>query len=91
MKGKRLYYMYNNIINNLYAKLIRINDLKTLKESELKTFANYEAAKQCFRDLTSKGSAKTFIEDVARFYVKSGFIVVLDKNNCNYLISAEVK
>lgn len=83
--------MSNNVINNLYSKLITINNVCNLKESGLNTLTNYELAKICFRELVTKGKSKTFNKDVAEFYVKSGFIVVLDKNNCNYLISTEVK
>ena len=74
-------------INKAYTTLRNIENMEDLKKAKL-SLSDYHAAMDIFNELSTPGSsAKTFISNVAAFYEKCGFNVVL--RNINYVISTE--
>ena len=74
-------------ITKAYTTLRNIENAEDLKKAKL-SLSDYHAAMDIFNELSKPGSiAKTFISNVAAFYEKCGFNVVL--KNINYVISTE--
>lgn len=74
-------------ITKAYTTLRNIENMEDLKKAKL-SLSDYHAAMDIFNELSKPGSsAKTFISNVAEFYKKCGFNVVL--RNINYVISTE--
>lgn len=74
-------------ISKAYTTLRNIETIEDLHKAKL-SLSDYHAAMDIFNELSTPGSsAKTFISNVAAFYEKCGFNVVL--RNINYVISTE--
>lgn len=74
-------------IKKAFKSLNSIESIEDLKKAKL-SLSDYHAAMDIFNELSKPGSsAKTFISNVAAFYKKCGFNVVL--RNINYVISTE--
>lgn len=76
-------------ISKAYTTLRNIESEADLKKNKM-TLADYHAAKEVFKQLTTPGnSTTTFISNVAAFFEKCNFNVVLDKGQ--YIIWTEGK
>lgn len=74
-------------ITKAYTTLRNIENMEDLKKAKL-SLSDYSAAKNIFQELSTPGNtANTFIENVAKFYERCGFLVV--PNNGSFTIWTE--
>lgn len=70
-------------ISAIFNDYMSIESDKDLKKRKMQLI-DYNAFKDVFMDIQRNGKTTTFIENVARYFEKFGFSVVLDE--VNYLI-----
>lgn len=70
-------------ISTIFNDYMSIESDKDLKKRKMQ-LVDYNAFKDVFMDIQRNGKTTTFIENVARYFEKFGFSVVLDE--VNYLI-----
>lgn len=70
-------------ISTIFNDYISIESDKDLKKRKMQ-LVDYNAFKDVFMDIQRNGKTTTFIENVARYFEKFGFSVMLDE--VNYLI-----
>lgn len=70
-------------ISTIFNDYMSIESDKDLKKRKMQLI-DYNAFKDVFMDIQRNGKTTTFIENVARYFEKFGFSVMLDE--VNYLI-----
>lgn len=70
-------------IQRAYKELKSIDDTRSLKKN-FGTFGEYYVAIDIFNDLYKYGVAYTFMEQIAKWFEKQGFVVT--DRNVNYII-----
>lgn len=70
-------------ISTIFNDYMSIESDKDLKKRKMQ-LVDYNAFKDVFMDIQRNGKTTTFIENVARYFEKFGFSVMLDE--VNYLI-----
>lgn len=70
-------------ISAIFNDYMSIESDKDLKKRKMQ-LVDYHAFKDVFMDIQRNGKTTTFIENVARYFEKFGFSVMLDE--VNYLI-----